>query len=352
MAAAPQLPSPLAEHQDVIESALREHIDRAAASGLPLYRMMQYHLGWVGQDGDEAPPVTAPRFYGAACLEAAACLSTRPRDLEAASSAGVAAELLYASVTVHEDMQSTGGEATEHPPVWWLWGPAQAINVGDGLHALARLAAFQLQERGLTAGQTLAAVGGLDAAALRYYEGQYLELTFQERVDVTEAQYLKMATAKRGSLFGGATALGAQAVGATEDQVESLRSFGERLGVAAQIAEDVALIWPRRAGTERSGRVLNKSKLYPLVHALEHSTVAQKRRLGNIYFKRVMEPSDLEGVREVLDETGSKEHAVDLARTMSNEAMQDLEQKAGLSPDALERWQAVASSQVAETSVG
>ncbi len=337
MAYLANLPQPLLERQEALELALRAHVKEAVASDLPLYRMMEYQLGWIERDGEPAVRAPAPRFHGALCLEAAASVAPGEQG-ESAGAAAAAAELMFQSVQVHEDMQSAEMRADDHPAVWWTWGPAQAINVGDGLHALARLAVFSMGSRGEPPERVLAAVATLDSAALRYYEGQYMELTFQERVDITEAQYLEMARAKHGSLVGGAAALGARAAGAPDDVAEAFALAGGRLGVAAQIAADVDVIW---GGAPAAGMVLNKSKIYPVVHALEHGSVAQKRELGTIYFKRVMEPSDIEGVRRVLDKTGAKEHAQALAGGEAAGAIELLE-GAGLGADAMERWRTVA----------
>ncbi|MEX2598152.1 MAG: polyprenyl synthetase family protein [Dehalococcoidia bacterium] len=338
------LPTPLMEHQTTVENALRRHMDKAAASGLPLYRMMQYQLGWRDKDGlDEVLSVsTAPRVLGALCLETAMSWG-QGRDQEPFGLAAAAVELLRESVTVHEDMQSAEPHTQGRDAVWWVWGPAQAINVGDGLHALARLAVFNLLESGLSGDDVLAVVGDLDAAALRYYEGQYLELTFQERIDITVDQYAQMARAKRGALFGGALAAGARVAGASPEAVGAFRAAGEHLGLASQIAEDIALIWTEERESMKTGRLLNKSKLYPVVHALETGPVSRKRALGEIYFKRVMEPSDIEALRAILDEAGVRGQALDRAQSDAEMAIAMLEE-VGLEPAAIARWREVAAS--------
>ena len=339
MAYVADLPQPLLERQEVLEEALRTHVKEAVTSDLPLYRMMEYQLGWIERDGEPAVRAPGPRFHGALCLEAAASVASGAQG-ESPRAAAAAAELMFQSVQVHEDMQSAEMRADDHPAVWWTWGPAQAINVGDGLHALARLAVFSMGSRGEPPERVLAAVATLDSAALRYYEGQYMELTFQERVDITEAQYLEMARAKHGSLVGGAAALGARAAGASDDVAETFAAAGERLGVAAQIAADVRVIWGE---APPAGMVLNKSKVYPVVHALEHASLPQKRELGAIYFKRVMEPSDIEGVRRILDKTGAREHARARAGEEAAAAIEHLE-GAGLGADAMERWRTIAGA--------
>ncbi len=326
-------PQPLLDHEGTVDRALRRLFDGPATSALPLYRMMQYQLGWVSTDGTPEVGPLPERLHGALAVEAAG------HDDEIVAAAGAAAELLYQSVRVHEQMQTSEGPGEGRSAVWWVWGPAQAINVGDGLHALARLGAFKLQDLGLAADRTLQAVAGLDRAALRYYEGQYLDLTYQERIDVTEAQYDGMVTAKRGALLGGAVAAGAYVAGASQAVVEALRAFGESLGLAAQVREDIAELWPP-AGTAPSGRVLNKSKLLPVVYALERAEVRGKRALGEVYFKRVMEPDDVDAVRTVLDELGARDYAEAKAAKLADDALR-LVESAGLSAAALGRWRQV-----------
>ena len=77
----------------------------------------------------------------------------------------------------------------------------------------------------------------------------------------------------------------------------------------------------------------------------------QQRELGSIYFKRVMEPSDIEGVRRVLDQTGAREHAQARAAEEAAEAIALLE-GAGLSADAMERWRKIAESLASTASGG
>ncbi|MBM3940065.1 MAG: hypothetical protein FJ318_04070 [SAR202 cluster bacterium] len=327
-------PDQLLDHQGAVNSALRELMERSASSGLPLYRMMQYQLGWVDKDGQLEIGPPPDRFYGALCAEAAASWGA-PAD---ARPAIAAAELLAQSIVVHEEMQLGEHHLEHRPAVWWVWGPAQAINVGDGLHALARLSAFRLKEAGLAAERTLGAVVALDAAALRYYEGQFMDLTYQERLDVTEAQYARMAASKRGALVGGTIALGAYVAGATDEQIQAAWRFGELAGSAMQMREDVTLLW--HEGDGRSGRVLNKSKLLPVVYALDHATIAQKRALGDVYFKRVMEPDDVRKVRAILDQIGARDYTQERAEATAREAMASLD-RAGVSAQARERWDAI-----------
>ena len=332
-----QLPTHLLSNQSDIEQALRGVLQGPTGRNLPLYRMMQYQLGWVTREGEQETHEPPVRPYGALCLEAA---RAGPQP-ERAILATAAIELFCQAIAVHEDMQMADRHSDERPAVWWVWGPAQAINVGDGLHAMARLAVLNLQSEGLPADQTLAVMRVLDATALSFYEGQYMELTFQERIDISEAQYMQLAETKYGSLFGGAMALGAQAAGASSQVVEALRRCGARLGLAAQLRADVSEVWDTTQPQGASPKMLNKTKLFPVVHAWEKATLPQKRALGDVYFKRVLEREDAERVRRLLEEIGTKEYTEEKAAAVAKEALETLE-GAGLSAEVRNRWDALA----------
>ena len=338
-----RLPLHVLDHQVEVEQALRKALEGLAESSLPLDRMMRYQLGWATQEGGEETRQPPARAYGSMCLEAARA----GRSPELAPPAASAIELFCQAITVHEEMQLADRRDDERPAVWWVWGPAQAINVGNGLHAMARLAVLSLQGRGLSAEATLNAVQELDTMALRFYEGQHMELAFQERIDVTEGQYLRLAEAKYGSLLGGAMALGARAASASDQVVEALRLCGSRLGLAAQLYADMTEVWDAAHPQGASPRMLNKTKLFPVVHAWEKSTVAQKRALGEVYFKRVLEREDVEQVRLLLDEAGARSYTQQKASAIAGEAMESLE-AAGLPLELQQRWTAVASALAGE----
>jgi geranylgeranyl diphosphate synthase type I len=302
--------NPLEAHQSTAAAAISAVLERAGASGLPLYRMMSYALGLADREGSPEQGPQPTRLLGALALEAGG-----PQ----AAPAAAAMELLASSVDVHQQMQIGAQGTPERPAVWWVWGPAQAINVGDALHALARLALL----RPASGEPSVPAAQALDEAALTHAEGQFLELTYQERIDVSVEQYHRMASRRRGGLLGGALATGAAAGEAAASRVEALRAFGAALGVAAQVAEDVRALWGEPT-EEARGRVLSKSKLYPVVELLERADLKTKRALGEVYFQRVLEPSSLDALRAVLEREGARERAVAAvteARTAALEAL-------------------------------
>ena len=303
-------------YRAVVDAELRDAFD--GRQGM-LYDLLRYHLGWVDERGSPAEAAQTPLHHcGVLTLAAADAVSG---DHRPAVSAAAAVELAYNFVLVHNDVQAGRiDQAGDRPSIWWVWGPSQAINAGDGLHALARSALMRLSDAGAPAETALTALRALDQACLTLCEGQYMDLTYQDQLMVSEADYLDMVGRKSGALAGCAAQLGALAAGAGDDAAAALRRWGEKLGMARQIRDDIADLWGRGGDGFTPANVLNKKKSLPLIHALQHSPAPAKRELGAIYMKRVLEPDDPPRIVALLDAAGSRQYADDKVAQLLREA--------------------------------
>ena len=314
------LPLILPEQRDTIEDALRAIF---AEHSLPLFRLMEYQMGWL--DEQSVPidhPVEYPRQYSALCFAACQAVGGQP---EAALPMAAALELVDNFFQVHIDVQEGSQERYNRPPVWWVWGPGQAINVGDAFHALARLSIMASAERGMPLDTTLKAVQTLDAACLRVCEGIHMDLVYQERVDVTVDSYLRMVREKVGALMGCALELGTLAASVSPETAQGLREFGEDMGVASRVQQDIQELWGEATSGETMGSgLLNKKKTLPVAYVFEEASISQKRALGNIYFKRVLEASDLVKIVEILDTADTRTYAHNAMKRLLNRALDRL----------------------------
>ena len=202
------------------------------------------------------------------------------------------------------------------------------------MHALARLALFGLQDAGLSAEDTFRAVQILDEASLRTCEGRFLDLQAQDRLDLGLDDYLEMARLKSGSLAACAARLGALAASADAQVSDALAACGESMGVAWQLSEDVRLFWDlSEDGSNPYPEVSNKMKLLPVVYAFENANPNQKRRLGEFYFKRVLEPDDVIRLRHLVDEMAVREACEGLIARHRGDAAQALAAAPDVSDD-------------------
>ena len=283
----------------LVDSALEQIV---CSRDMELYRMMSHHMGWEDRDYG-AHSRTAHPGRGVLCL--ISC-EVSGGDLDKALPAAAAVELVHNFTLIHDDVQGGQPKRNNRDAVWWIWGPAQAINAGDGMHALARLALFQLMDRDVNADTTFRAVQFLDEASLKTCEGRFLDLEAQERIDLSLDGYLKMASAKTGALMACAMKLGGLLADAGEQTLEALAACGNDLGVSLQMRDDIRELWATDPDTP-SAELMNKKKLLPVVLALENASVSDKRRLGDIYFKRVLDSSDIISLKETLEELGIRD---------------------------------------------
>ena len=298
---------------------------------MPLYQMMSYHMGWSDSSGGEASPSYKERTLGLLCL--LACRASGG-DPETALPAAAATELVHNFCEIHDDVQEGAPQREDRDALWWIWGPAQAINAGDGMHALARLSMFRLLDRGVSPETVFRALQVLDEASLNTCEGRFLDLEAQERIDLSLDAYVHMVQAKTGRLRACALRLGGLVAGGDEQAARALARSGVKLGVALQMRDDVRALWePGSPDSAAATQVMNKKKLLPVVLAVEQSNISQKRQLGEVYFKRILEPDDVLRLRETLEAMGVREECGKLAERHGAEALEALE-GASLDPAA------------------
>lgn len=311
---------------DLLTPGRRELLDEeikavfSSQDGL-LYNMFHYQMGWMDQHGNPTTISTGHYLHPMMCLTACESLSG---DFQNALPAAAAVELVYNFSLIHEDIQSGNPNRGSREALWWIWGPGQAINAGDGMHAVARLALMRMSDNGAPADQALAALRTLDKSCMDMFEGQHQDLVFQERLDVSVAAYLKMAELKAGALTGLAMSLGAMCGGGSDEGVAAFGACGARLGTAWQIQQDAGELWSSERDAVPS-HTLNKKKLFPVALALETAELSVKRELGTLYFKRVLEPDDIQKIGEILDGLSIKDRCRKKVEELCSEALGMLE---------------------------
>lgn len=317
------LPGITLAQADALERATRSFID---SRDLALYRIMAFQMGWIDENGDPALVPHRARLHGQFALAVGSAISSAGQDVtESVVPYAISFELLHNFALIHEDVEDGNTERNGRPSVWWTWGPAQAINAGDGMHAMARMAIFAVSDQGEPAEQVTASLRALDQAAMLYCEGEYADIMMQEQLALSTKKYLDMTRMRSGSLFGAAAQVAAIAT-RQHELATSLFTFGQVAGAARQIAEDYMLFWGgEQLDPVQQGRLLTKKKNLPVVHTFEHGTPGTKRRLGEIYAQRVIDPAKLGVVKDLLNEAGAREHTVETLNQLTQEASDALD---------------------------
>lgn len=293
--------------------------------------MVRYQLGWQTQDGEEIHESHQHRPLPLLCLLTCEGLGG---DSKEAISFATAVELAHNFYQVHDDIKNGSPNRRSKPTIWWLWGPAQAINAGDALHALSRLSIFY-PDNSATDSLATQALYCLDKACLETCEGDFADLTFVEKIDISVQKYLDMIQDKTGALLGSAARLGAMAAKSEKNVLDMVETAGKKLGQSMQISQDIAGIWQNDSDKLPGETILNKRKTLPVAFSMDKADIKEKREIGTIYYKRVLESQDIEKLIVILDKLGAKEYSQKVSSELESEALA-LFNRAGVSKSGVE----------------
>ena len=316
-----------------IEAEMSSVLSERDGHARPLYEMLAYHLGLDGDAG--------PRGKRMRPLLGLLAYQSLTGDYRPALPGAAAVELGHNFSLVHDDIEDADTERRHRPTLWAIWGVPLAINAGDALFALSRLALYRLlgdfSER-----RVLALMRVYDETCLALCEGQYLDISFERRSDVSVDAYLEMIGKKTAALVGASVQAGAILATDDADVIEAYRRFGYDLGMAFQMADDVkGTFWgSSESGKPEAGDVRKRKKTLPVVWALENGSAEQRDRLTRLYADGIratdgrgptpqadapMSDEAVSEVLEILERSGAREHALAEARRYRDLALADLD---------------------------
>lgn len=288
----------------------------------PLYGFMRYHLGWETAEGVPVNRVGGKMLRPALCLACCEAAGGRP---ETALPAAAALELFHNFTLVHDDIEDASHRRHGRRTVWSIWGTAHGVNTGDGLFALAERTLLRLTDRGVPPERVLRAAAVLNEACLRLCEGQYLDLSFEERQDVTRPEYMAMIEGKTASLMAASAMIGALAGGAPGELIDALERFGRSLGLAFQVQDDLLGVWGLEEDTGKPGAdIRDRKKSFPVVYALESAETADRMRLADLYRVPELGEPEVAEVLAILDRCGARAATTREAERLAADAIETL----------------------------
>ena len=339
-----------------IESEMSAILDERGGHARPLYEMLAYHLGLDGTEGrggKRLRPLLGVLAY-----------QSLGGDYRKALPGAAAVELGHNFSLVHDDIEDADRERHHRPTLWAVWGIPLAINAGDALFALSRLALYRLLDsEEHDDRQVIDLMRIYDETCLALCEGQYLDISFERREDVTVDAYMEMIGKKTAALIGASVQTGAILASDDPAVAEAYKQFGHDLGMAFQIADDVkGSFWASEdSGKPEAGDIRRRKKTLPIVWALEHAADDDRRRLIEIYARdgatgadgRDRAPADepvsdaeVAEVLAILERSGAREHALAEARRYRDLALEHIERLPAL-PDGKRELAALVRSMIA-----
>jgi geranylgeranyl diphosphate synthase type I len=220
--------------------------------------------------------------------------------------AAVAVELVHNFTLVHDDIMDRDDIRRGMPAVHVKWGEAGAILAGDTLYSKA----FEIMTRAEGCPENLLkCVDILSKTCRDICEGQWMDIEFEDRTDVTEEEYLDMIEKKTGVLYAAACKIGAILGGASDETADTLYEFGRLIGIAFQIYDDVIdMITPEEVlGKVRGSDLMEGKKTLIAIHALNNGVEL------DIFGKGEASIQEINDAVRLLEDSGSINYARDLA---------------------------------------
>jgi len=314
---------PYGAYRDAVEAELRRLLSGGPPAVAPLYGMMRYHLGWCDAAFAPRSSRAGKRLRPIICL---LCCEALGGDWRQALPFAAAIELVHSFSLIHDDIEDQSDTRHERDTVWRVWGLAQGINTGDAMWSLARAALLELRATGYPAETVLAAVALLDQACLQLCAGQYLDISFETRDVVSLAEYKEMARGKTGSLLAATCQGGALLAGAEAARQAALASFGQELGLAYQMVDDLLGIWGDAAVTGKSADsdLVTRKKTFPIAYAMQWEAARGSASLRRAYAAPSCPETDAH-ILSLLERAGAQEYVGERARQHHRAMLQHLD---------------------------
>ncbi len=229
-----------------------------------------------------------------------------------------AVEFIHTATLLHDDVVDTSQLRRGKTAAHLIWGAPSSVLVGDFLFARA----FELMvETGV-----LQALDILARASRVIAEGEVLQLTRAHDLNLSQALYLEIITAKTAELFAAAAEAGAVSAGASDGQASALRAYGRDLGLAFQLTDDaldyggVTETLGKNAGDDfREGKAT-----LPLLLAIARSGPREVDFWERAIGRQEQTEADFRRAREIIVGTGALEATLDLATDYAEAAKRAL----------------------------
>ncbi len=300
-----------------IESELQRQVGRLDEPRTrPFYEMLTYHMGWTGEGA--GPAATGKRIRPLIVLLVTASYESKWLR---ASCAAAAIELVHNFSLVHDDIQDNSDKRRGRTTVWKKWNMPQAINVGDALFVISNQAVMDLA-KDHPANIVVRTASVIHNACLDLTRGQYLDMTYENRYDLSIEDYWKMIEGKTAALLSACTQVGAILGGTDDPTIEQYRIFGRDLGLAFQVQDDILGIWGNEALTGKSTAsdlVEGKNSL-PILYG-----ISQKGKFAQRWVESAIRSDEVAEVAQMLVNEGAHEYAQHEAQRLTNQALETLE---------------------------
>ncbi len=291
------------ELQQIIDQAVKE--TTYPSEPKELYEPISYLMALGGKRLRPAMVLMATDLFGG--------------DIQDALAPALAVELFHNFTLMHDDIMDKAPLRRGQPTVHAKWNEAVAILSGDVMFVKAYKMMIQVKPEILSPVLEI-----FNQTAVGVCEGQQIDMNFERRVEVSIPEYLEMIRLKTAVLVGGALKIGALIGNASEKDAQLLYEFGENLGIAFQLQDDILDVYgdPEKFGKQVGGDIISNKKTFLLIKALE---LAEGETANALNYWLNLTQFDAEekvkAVRAIYDDLGIRERSESMMLSYADKAI-------------------------------
>ncbi|MBK7764014.1 MAG: polyprenyl synthetase family protein [Bacteroidetes bacterium] len=226
-------------------------------------------------------------------------------------------ELLHTATLVHDDVVDDANRRRSFFSINALWKNKIAVLVGDYL--LSKGLLLSLNNKDFRILEILA------TAVKDMSEGELLQAEKARRLDITEEIYFEIITCKTASLISSACAAGAWSTTENEEITDKLRLFGEKIGIAFQIKDDLFDYGKVDIGKPTGNDIKEKKMTLPLIYTLNHCDSKTKAKIIHIFKNPAKKKTEVNFIIDTVIAQGGINYAEEVMRKYKQEALDILD---------------------------
>src|ERR1700744_3410430 len=225
-------------------------------------------------------------------------------------------ELLHTATLVHDDVVDNSYQRRGFFSINALWKNKIAVLVGDFLLSKGLLVSVKHQD--------FRFLNIVSEAMRQMIEGELLQVEKVRKMDVEEPIYYEVIRQKTASLIASCCECGAASAGADDETIEKMRVFGEKIGIAFQINDDMFDFGTDDVGKPLGIDIKEKKVPLPLIYSLNNCDTVGKKRVLKLVKKHNDDPEKIARIIKFVNETGGLEYAETQMKKYQDEAFEIL----------------------------
>ena len=221
-------------------------------------------------------------------------------------------ELLHTATLVHDDVVDDANRRRGFFSVNALWKNKIAVLVGDYLLSKGLLLSVEKDRFDF--------LKILSTAVKMMSEGELLQMQKARKLDITEEVYFDIIKQKTGSLISSACAIGAASVTDDKEIIEKMKMYGEKIGIAFQMKDDLFDYGDDEIGKPRGIDIKEKKMTLPMIYVLQNASKSEKRKIINTVKNHNTNKKKVNELIDFIKEKGGMEYTIKKMKEYKSQA--------------------------------